>query len=187
MLRSSGRQVAIQTTGRPALPRIDQHKVDISAEQRAAIDRRAGPLPAQLIGTRIALGQTNDRSWRDCVEEVSAVLGLIGRCEPRERGWYRSGWRQMHRHRDDLAILRRFWAVAARRNSSLAPFGPRRRNRSGLRIRLRWANSISTFFRCRRDSNIGIGERNSPRLVASCFMDRAHDLACRHVGRAILL
>jgi len=28
-----------------------------------------------------------------------------------------------------LAILRRFWAVAARRNSSLAPFGPRNRSR----------------------------------------------------------
>ena len=63
MLRSSGRQVAIQTTGRLALPHIDQHKVDISAEQRSAIDRRAGPLPAQLIGARNALGEMNDRSW----------------------------------------------------------------------------------------------------------------------------
>jgi hypothetical protein len=45
-----------------------------------------------------------------------------------------------------MASLRRFWAVAARRNSSCAPFGPRNRNRSSLRMRLRWANSISTFF-----------------------------------------
>jgi hypothetical protein len=36
-----------------------------------------------------------------------------------------------------FANLRRFWAVAAKRNSSLAPLGPRRRNRSSLRMRLR--------------------------------------------------
>ena len=51
-----------------------------------------------------------------------------------------------------LASLRRFWAVAARRNSSWAPQGPRSRNRSSLRMRLRWANSISTFFRSRRET-----------------------------------
>src|SRR3546814_1376879 len=42
-----------------------------------------------------------------------------------------------------LAILRRFLAVAARRNSSRAPFGPRRRSRSSFRMRLRCANSRS--------------------------------------------
>ena len=46
-----------------------------------------------------------------------------------------------------LASLRRFWAVAARRNSSFAPHGPRNRRRPRPRMRLRWANSISTFFR----------------------------------------
>jgi hypothetical protein len=45
-----------------------------------------------------------------------------------------------------LASLRRFWAVAARWNSSRAPFGPRNRNRSSFRMRFRCANSISTFF-----------------------------------------
>src|SRR6476659_4585830 len=50
-----------------------------------------------------------------------------------------------------LANFRRFWAVAARRNSSCAPVGPRSRRRSSLRMRLRWANSISTFLRSRRD------------------------------------
>ena len=49
-----------------------------------------------------------------------------------------------------FAIFRRFWAVAARRNSSRAPFGPRSRSRPSLRKRLRCANSISTFFRSRR-------------------------------------
>jgi hypothetical protein len=33
-----------------------------------------------------------------------------------------------------FASFRRFWAVAAGRNSSLAPFGPRRRNRPSLRM-----------------------------------------------------
>jgi hypothetical protein len=50
-----------------------------------------------------------------------------------------------------LASLRRFWAVAARWNSSRAPFGPRNRSRSSRRMRLAWANSISTFFRSRRE------------------------------------
>jgi hypothetical protein len=36
-----------------------------------------------------------------------------------------------------FANFRRFWAVAANRNSSLAPFGPRRRNRPSLRMRFR--------------------------------------------------
>src|SRR5204863_9304424 len=46
-----------------------------------------------------------------------------------------------------MASLRRFWAVAARWNSSRAPFGPRNRRRSSFKMRLRWANSISTFLR----------------------------------------
>src|SRR5215468_11274751 len=50
-----------------------------------------------------------------------------------------------------LAILRRFWAVAARMNSSRAPFGPLSRKRSSLRMRLRCANSISIFLRSRRE------------------------------------
>ena len=50
------------------------------------------------------------------------------------------------------AILRRFCAVAARRNSSFAPRGPRNRRRSSFKIRFRCANAISTFFRCRRDT-----------------------------------
>ena len=41
----------------------------------------------------------------------------------------------------------RFWAVAARRNSSLAPDKPRSRRRVSFNHRLRCANSISIFFR----------------------------------------
>lgn len=51
-----------------------------------------------------------------------------------------------------LASLRRFWAVAASRNSSFAPFGPRNRNRPNPRMRLRWAKSISTFFLSRMET-----------------------------------
>jgi hypothetical protein len=49
-----------------------------------------------------------------------------------------------------LASFRRFWAVAARWNSSRAPFDPRNRSRSSFRMRLRCANSISTFLRWQR-------------------------------------
>ena len=45
-----------------------------------------------------------------------------------------------------LTSLWRFWAVAARINSSFAPHDPRNRSRPNPRMRLRWAKSISTFF-----------------------------------------
>jgi len=45
-----------------------------------------------------------------------------------------------------FADLRRFWAIAARRNSSFAPQGPGNRNLPRPRRRLRWAKSLSTFF-----------------------------------------
>ena len=46
-----------------------------------------------------------------------------------------------------FANFRRFWAVAARVNSSWTPHGPRNRSRPSPRMRLRCANSISTFLR----------------------------------------
>ncbi len=50
-----------------------------------------------------------------------------------------------------LASRRRFCAMAASVNSSCAPRGPRNRRRPSFRMRLRWANSISTRFRSRHD------------------------------------
>jgi hypothetical protein len=50
-----------------------------------------------------------------------------------------------------LASFLTFWAVASRWNSSRAPFGPRNRNLPSCRMHLRWANSISIFFRSRRE------------------------------------
>ena len=45
----------------------------------------------------------------------------------------------------------RFCTVAASRNSSPAPLRPRNLSRSSFMIRLRWANSTSTFLRSLRD------------------------------------
>jgi hypothetical protein len=68
----------------------------------------------------------------------------------------------------------RFWAVAASRNSSLAPFGPLRRKRVTRRIRLRWANNISTFFR-RRQASTYSG-------VAACARATSRASSCRSRG-----
>jgi len=48
----------------------------------------------------------------------------------------------------NLASLRRFWAVAASWNCSVAPLGPRSRIIRSPMYRFRWANSISTFRLC---------------------------------------
>ena len=47
-------------------------------------------------------------------------------------------------------IRLKFCAVAVSRNSSWAPLKPRSRKRSTFKMRFMCANSISTFFRCRR-------------------------------------
>src|SRR5580693_1210483 len=76
----------------------------------------------------------------------------------------------------------RFWAVAARRNSSLAPFGPLSRKRARRRIRLKWANSISTFFR-RRQASTYCGVRTGH--VAGVFIKVSRDLAGDRVRTAL--
>src|SRR5436190_24138446 len=76
-----------------------------------------------------------------------------------------------------IASLRRFWAVAARWNSSRAPFGPRNRSRSSFKMRLRWANSISTLLSFTPGGDIGLDGRDVARHVASALVDRARDLA----------
>ena len=70
-----------------------------------------------------------------------------------------------------MASLRRFWAVAARWNSSRAPFGPRNRSRSSFRMRLRWANSISTFFRWQARGLVGLGFCNVAGQVTRPLVD----------------
>src|SRR5271170_5910785 len=88
--------------------------------------------------------------WVDCVEKVGCEGGVcLAGAVTVAGGAYMAGIGSGIAI--NLAILRRFWAVAARRNSSWAPQGPRSRNRPSLRMRLRWANSISTFLRSRRE------------------------------------
>lgn len=85
-----------------------------------------------------------------------------------------------------FAIFRRFWAAAARWNSSLAPLGPRRRRRSSFRMRFRWAKSISTFFRWRRDTRYAsVVAISRARSRAPSWTDRV-TLRAGHVGRAPL-
>jgi hypothetical protein len=81
-----------------------------------------------------------------------------------------------------LASLRRFWTVAAKWNSSRAPQGPRSRNLSSFRMRLRWANSISTFFAdSARSGSSGLGDL--ARDVARAFADRVQHVAGRALGQ----
>ena len=74
------------------------------------------------------------------------------------------------------ASRRRFWAIAARTNSSWAPRGPRSRSRPSLRIRFKCANRISIVLRSRRDVS-------KPSVPAS---DRATSRACSWMSRGIL-
>ncbi len=123
--------------------------------------------------------QTGDQPRRskrtDSVEEVREPIGLNAAVTVTSRqiaglilsqAGFRSGIGI------SLASLRRFWAVAARRNSSRAPFGPRSRSRSSLRMRLRCAEQHLDLLRSRRDV------RPSPRFcpdlaghVASALVD----------------
>src|SRR5580698_3156411 len=59
----------------------------------------------------------------------------------------------------------RFCAVAARRNSSLAPFGPLSRKRARRRIGLRWVNSISISFDADRRPHIRASRRERERRL----------------------
>ena len=72
-----------------------------------------------------------------------------------------------------LASRRRFCAIAASVNSSCAPDGPRNRSRPSFKIRLRWANSISTRLRLRRDfSNASVVASAHATSRASSWMLR---------------
>ena len=54
-------------------------------------------------------------------------------------------------------------------------------------MRLRWAKSISTFFRSRLEVTYGVGLRDVPGHVAGALVDRAQDLAGRRVWAALRL
>ena len=105
-------------------------------------------LPAQKVGF---LGQCERLSYLALV--VCCGAGKI----PLPR------WLRQYPAGQCLASLRRFWAVAARRNSSIAPHGPRNRNLPNSRMRLRWAKSISERgkgSRNRRSDNVACNIKN---------------------------
>ena len=74
--------------------------------------------------------------------------------------------------------------MAASVNSSCAPRGPRNRRRPSLRMRLRWANNISTRFRSRQDCSNATVLGEHAGNVAGIFMNAARDLAGRFLGAA---
>jgi hypothetical protein len=59
----------------------------------------------------------------------------------------------------------------------LAARGPRSRRRPSLRIRLRWANSISTRLRSRRDCSKASEPASARAVSRASFMDATRDLA----------
>ena len=80
---------------------------------------------------------------------VAPAMGMkvIGRRNPS------GGWFQRSSASDPTIspVTRLICGWKASRNSSRAPLGPRSRRRPSRRMRLRWANSISTFLRRCRD------------------------------------
>ena len=72
-----------------------------------------------------------------------------------------------------FASRRRFCAMAPSVNSSCAPRGPRNLSRPSRKMRLRWANSISTRLRLRRDcSNAAVPTSARATSRASSWMLR---------------
>ncbi len=122
----------------------------------------------------------------DCVEKVAAVVATVcvrcllrGRIAPPYAGCG-TGMGM------SFASFLRFWAVAARWNSSRAPDGPRNRSRSRRKMRFKCANSISTFFRRFRDVRfLGLGDVAGH--IPRSLVDRPRDLAGRRLGAAARL
>lgn len=106
------------------------------------------PLPKTTLPKTVDIGEK--------LRGPNLVFGTVELCQPaviafKKRvlvGGVKSGLDPQLR--TILARRFRFCAVAARRNSSLAPFRPVSRRRLMPRCRFRWANNISTFLRLRR-------------------------------------
>ena len=132
-----------------------------------------------------SLGKYESQSLRraDCVEELDGYGGcvLLEPCVSEgEVGQAASQVGIGLGTGTSIASFLRFWAVAASRNSSRAPHGPRRRSRSSRRMRFRCANSISTFFRSRREVSVGVG----PWLCRAPHRGRLRGLSAGPCARA---
>ena len=101
-----------------------------------------------------------------------------------------------------LASFRRFWAVAAKRNSSLAPLGPRRRNRSSLAVAQGWPQTAagvfsdsglcpracpdgSTAVGARCVARAGQGFRGAPLGTIPPFPEFSHELGAGESGTGL--
>jgi len=73
--------------------------------------------------------------------------------------------------------------VAASRDSSFAPFGPRNRSLPNPSMRLRWANSISTFLRSFIEISYCLVLAPLVHVNMHC---RAVDVACNLTGVFVL-
>jgi hypothetical protein len=144
----------------PTRSRFDRRPVGRRISLSAAISppltyrtqRRAGGLPRfprAYIGGQIGRGFLRHLATSSRGNGCNAQISLKNRLV-RSSGWLhrslsaRQSWASAP-HVAKMGVGRgmsfanflRFWAVAANRNSSLAPFGPRRRNRSSLRMRFK--------------------------------------------------
>jgi hypothetical protein len=143
--RSSSMKTSIAQTG--AVVARDSRR----APQECALapipsDNNAHRRPMPNHRKSFAKPSGNDRCLRsrlesaDCVEESPRPASADSGCDGDQGGRFEpfaSCGEDRRRKGDELRQFPRFWAVAANRNSSLAPLGPRRRNRSSPRMRLR--------------------------------------------------
>jgi hypothetical protein len=84
-----------------------------------------------------------------------------------------------------FASFRKFWAVAANRNWSLAPLGPRRRKSTEPEDALQMSEEHLDLLSLATRDGVGLGLGDRTGLVASGFMNRARDFARRYVQAAL--
>jgi hypothetical protein len=143
--RLGAKEISAPTTGikvLQALPVAGARRRNLS-EQQLNRRRRHPALPEAHAPTHSRRGTVDS-------EPVWLLLEVGGRFRPRPFHTV-LGIAPLEAEPNHFAIRRRFCAIAASKNSSCAPLGPRSLRRSNLRIRLRCANSTSTFFRSLRD------------------------------------
>ena len=78
-----------------------------------------------------------------------------------------------------FAIRRKFWAVAANKNSSCAPLKPRSRNLSSFRMRFKMGKQHLRLFTILTRLFVRLRLDDLPRHIARLLMDTAGNLANR--------
>src|SRR5580704_132662 len=85
-----------------------------------------------------------------------------------------------------FASLLRFWAVAAKRNSSFCSVWAALAQSIGPEDALQMSEEHPDLLSLPARDHVGLGLCDCERLVASGFMNGARDLACRRVRAALL-